>query len=182
MKSFLLGLILTTIAAVFSSPTWAQSNHEEPAWQSLEGNWAGHLSYRDFRSNEWVQIPHRRVIQIAPDASWVTMRSSYSDPGREVYGFELIQQRGTMLSIASTGRQGIEVRELQLASSDSGAEGQQWRLTGESKDNGRPARIEYRWQIQGNALTVETWVEYLDAGDSEQAPFIRNRIDLERQS
>lgn len=169
-------------SALFLATAWAQTDDRLSGWHSLEGRWAGYLSYRDYRSNEWVQIRHQRDIELAPDASWMSMRSSYNDPGREVFGLELVQKQGSAVFIASTGNQGIEVRELVMATAESAVESQQWRLLGEATDNGRLARIEYRWHIRGDELTIETWVEHLDDSKPGNEPFLRNRIDLERQS
>lgn len=143
----------------------------------LAGNWVGELTYRDYGSGESVTLPHRRLVELADDASWIAMRLEYSDPGRTVHGFELLTFDGERFWSASTGQDRLWLREHRLESFSASAGAWVARTAAEGMDNGVPATLLQTWTLDGDRLQIETVVQPADGGER----FLRNAVSLQRQ-
>ena len=80
----LLAAVLTISATLAVSPAWSANPALDKLARALEGSWSGRLEYRDYRSNERVQIPHARTVSVAPDASYVMTSLEFTDPTYKV--------------------------------------------------------------------------------------------------
>ena len=171
--------IVLALALLLPGPLAAQPVAGPTAEQlrMLAGTWVGELTYRDYRSGNSVTLPHRRSIEVAEDASWVSMRLEYRDPGRTVHGFELLSFDGGSFWSASTGSGRLWLQELRLESFEATDTGWLVRSVAEGSDDGVPAQLLQSWTLNGDRLQIDNSVQPADGSER----FLRNTVSLERQ-
>lgn len=148
------------------------------AIHALSGEWSGVLTYRDFRTNERVSIPHDRSISVAADGSFATSENTYTDPGYKVYSAELFRATTDQLTIASTTRSSVEVTSYEMSSLT--GEETAWTAVfdGKGSDNGGPADVRMHIDVSPTTLSIRRMVR--SDGATEFA--FRNEMVFERGS
>lgn len=124
------------------------------AFAALDGAWTGELSYRDYRTDRRVSIPHDRRIESAPDGSYVITHLAFTDPGYRIYSAEIAALNGAEIAFAYAGGGEIENRTVTLDSFSPTAAGWRAVMSGRSIDAGAPVEARYTWVLDGIALTV----------------------------
>lgn len=170
-------LIMTlSLALASSSPAADPAEQFRAALDTLEGDWAGVLEYRDYRSNRRIAIPHSRTVTVAPDASYVQTALSFTDPGYRVYRAELMTLDGADIHMAYASGGSIQTSEARLIEFEAGNEGWTAVLYGDTIDNGAPAQARYRFHVSDTTLEIEQAVR-TSAGDEF---LFRNGVTLTR--
>ena len=144
----------------------------------LDGDWTGVLEYRDYRSNERVQIPHDRTLNTAPDGSYQLTRMAFTDPGYQVYSAEIATFDGDTVSLAYAGNGEASVSQITLTAFEVTPTGWRAELTGNGIDAGELVEMRFVYELDGGALTADKSVRA-----SDQEPFeFRNAIRVSRSN
>jgi len=168
--------VLVGFAALSSSAMAQDIEPFQQAVTDLGGNWSGTLEYRDYQSDERVEIAHNRSVSFAPDGSYMLTELSYADPGYQVYAAELATLNGQTLLIASIGNGEIESVEATLtefAETDTG-----WiaRFSGVGMDAGELADFRYVFEHNGDTLVQTKLVR----AEGEDGFSFRNAVRIGR--
>lgn len=143
---------------------------------AMSGNWSGELTYRDYRSDQRVAIPHERSIAVDPAGAFATHQNVFTDPGYKVYSAELHKFDAQRLTVASTSDQGINVEEFAIVSIEKNDEVWQLQAEGNAFDNGQPAQIRIRLSVDAQTMAIERSAR--QAGEAEFR--FRNAVNLTR--
>jgi hypothetical protein len=160
---------------------------------SLEGEWKGVLEYRDFGSDERVEIPAGMSCE-AFETELTTRRAfAFVDPGRvvrlgEIVRFDASGPTPTCTIIPEDGpidavRGGLERWRVESWSVDGP---NAWRLvmTSEGTDNGRPALFRTTQTLRDGAVSAVKEVDYTDdeatTGVAGERFEFRNAVRLAR--
>lgn len=179
IRTIILSVALSLLSPFVSSVAFADEQLTLPeAIKALEGDWEGELTYRDFRSNERVSIPHNRTISVGPNGGYVLIENVYIDPGYRVYSAELYRVTDETLTIASTTDTSVEVTNYTLISTDQQASQLTARFEGAGSDNGGQALVRLEVSLGANSFSVRRLVK-ADGADDFQ---FRNEIRFQRDT
>lgn len=147
----------------------------------LVGAWEGTLSYRDYQSDEHVELPARMRATRASRGRLLVADLEVSDPGRPVCSLEVVRwddAAGTLTS-DSYGRAGSEHEEWRVASREVASE-REWTLVLEApgQDDERPADFRMTRTLSGDRFESRTEVHLHGAAEDEW--FERHSLALRR--
>ena len=177
-----LALALGASTTLLAEPLAAQNDTSAytpaEAITSLDGDWTGKLTYRDYQSNKLESIPVDVAMETLPDGETMVQRYDYTDPGFQVYITSLIAVKDGLLTGASAraGRAFVTYyKDIALSAKTSNTS---WTavLTSEAIDGNRPARVRETMVRDEGSLKVLKEVDYLD--DSKDEWMFRNEITL----
>lgn len=170
-------LLASASLALLSGPVLAQDMAAlRSALSDLDGQWSGVLDYRDYRTDNRVQIPHSRSIRMAPDGSYMLTELAFTDPGYQVYSAEIATFDGTIVRLAYAGNGEASVTEIQLDTFEITAAGWRAVLTGDGIDAGADVEVRYVYELDGDAFQAEKLVR----PDESAAFAFRNGVALSR--
>ncbi|WP_421790339.1 hypothetical protein [Hyphobacterium sp.] len=157
-------ILIAGSLALFTSTAFAQDMDQfRSELAGLDGQWAGVLEYRDFRTDQHVQIPHARTIQTAPDGSYQLTQMEFTDPGYRVYSAELATFDGNTIALAYAGNGEASVSELTLIDFELTDAGWRAELRGEGVDAGEAVDVRFIYELDGDELTADKSVRSSDA-------------------
>ncbi|MEL7047491.1 MAG: hypothetical protein AAFO75_00775, partial [Pseudomonadota bacterium] len=120
----------------------------------FEGAWSESLTYRNYQSNEPVEIHHGRIMSSAEDGCYVSAHLSFNDPGRQVYAGEVITVSNDKVVLGSVGRGCLDQDMLRVESFTVTGGGWAATLFGQTFDNGEPAEAKFLRQLHNDHLTL----------------------------
>lgn len=166
-------------AVAFAAPGLAQTPHEDlrGALPDLSGAWTGELTYRDYRSDRMVGIPHERTVRVAPGGAYVASDLVFTDPGYQVFAGEIATFDGATVRMAYAGSGELTVTEARITGFQRTADGWTAAMEGEGMDAGAPASLRYVWRLEDGALSIEKQVR----PDGEADYAFRNAVRLTRR-
>ena len=173
-----LGASTTLLAEPLAAQNRMPAFTPTEAFTSLEGEWTGELTYRDYQSNKLESIPVDVAMETLPDGETMVQRYTYTDPGFQVYITSLIAVKDGLLT-GATARAGRAFetykKDIALSANTSKTD---WTavLTSEATDGDRPARVRETMVRDAGSLKVLKEVDFLD--DDKDEWMLRNEITL----
>lgn len=169
--------IVAIAALLFLNESHADEQAEfVRALSSLAGSWAGHLAYRDYRSDKRVEIPHRRTMSLPPDGAYLLAELTFTDPGYQVYSAEITTVSWPTVQQAYASNGSLEVQQFTVTEFLPRSDGWSARLDGKGTDAGAPADIRLLMTVEAERLDFEKQVR--SSGD--QTFQFRNAVRLTR--
>lgn len=118
---------------------------------SMDGRWAGTLTYRDYESDERTQIPVRAQVEAMDSVPGAVRRIEFVDPGRVIESTDLITiEDGTLLLIDP--RVGLETESIDSLDV-TGPTAWTMVTSARATDDNQPADIRSTITMAGDKLT-----------------------------
>lgn len=169
------------VAAVAMAGTLALAQdraHEMAMLASLDGQWSGVLEYRDYGSDERVEIPVRFEGETSAIAPVLTRRIEFTDPGRTIMSEGVITLADGVYTDADLS--GEDVSRYRVSESTFN-DTFDWSLTleGEEMDGGVLSAVRVEQVMDGKSFTTTKRVRGANVGGEWS---FRNEIRVERVS
>ena len=144
----------------------------------LVGTWTGTLAYRDYRSDQRVEIPARVVNRLGESGDVLVSDVTFTDPGWLVKSVELtsLAADGSQLTTASASKGSVEVGAWTLDKWFEDDNGWRMVLLGEGTDDGRPAEFRLDRGLVNGAFTSTKEIRYQDEEGADWQ--FRNELSL----
>ncbi len=92
------------------------------------------------------------MIRIAPDQSYIAMELEYTDPGRKVYGHDVIAFDGDDVLSSSVSGGEVTVGRFTITSFVPTKFGWIATFEGKGEDDGKPAELRFQWLLNKGKL------------------------------
>lgn len=192
-------LAFMAIIGLFANSAFAQTLNPNPnpnpnpslqeAMNSLNGNWAGVLTYKDYKSGASVDLEFKRETNLLDDGSTFFRSDIYQDgPNKIVFIYSLFsfnkENDAIQTSTFRKGKKGTQsLDKITVFEKDPYSaifDSRHWQLIflDNGEDDDRPANIKNVWTMNGDEFTTKKEVQFLD--DKQSLWITRNSSKLNR--